>query len=109
MGCVVGDSAVEVPEQLEGYAQSADDESDLPFDSSEGNVGYVGISKMTGSLQNRRTADANTRNMTVTEAFDDLVAYIKRRGFEEFVITAPAAAAATTTGGTGTGTGGGTP
>ncbi|MCB1064520.1 MAG: hypothetical protein KDN20_16580 [Verrucomicrobiae bacterium] len=76
-----------VPRTMKGYALSADDESSVPFDAKEGNVGYAGISKMEGSLQSSRTSDANTRGQSTAEALDELIAYLKRRGYTEYVVT----------------------
>jgi len=95
-----GNISVKVPKEMKGYAVSADDESDVPFTSAEGNVGYAGISKLKASLQSSRTADANRRNQTTAEALEELEAYVKRRGYTEFVVAVP-------TGGAGGGAGGG--
>ena len=78
--------SAKVPRTMKGYALSADDESELPFDSSEGNVGYAGISTMNGSLQSQRTSDANSKSWTVEETMADLIDYLKRRGFTEYEI-----------------------
>ena len=53
--------AVKVPRRMEGYAQSADDESELPFDEDEDQVGYAGISRMAGSLQPQRNRGLEQR------------------------------------------------
>lgn len=95
-----------VPQTMEGYALSADDESMLPFDSSEGNVGYAGISTMKGSLQSQRTSDANARSWTLEETLDDLIAYLKRRGYTEYEIVSETDSTGTDATTTGTGTGG---
>ena len=77
---------IRVPKTMSGQALSADDESELPFDSDEGNVGYAGISSMKGSLQVALTRDANDDNQTVEEAFADVITLVERRGFSEFVL-----------------------
>ncbi len=88
---------IKVPKTMNGQALSADDESELPFDSREGNVGFAGISTMKGSLQVSLTRDANDDNQTVAEAFADVTTLVERRGYSEFEL-------ATTTDDTGTGT-----
>lgn len=80
---------VEVPKKMSGYALSADDESAAPFDDDEGTVGYAGISSMNGTLQQSQTSSANHKAQSVEEAFDDLVAYVERRGYLEFVVVEP--------------------
>lgn len=85
-----GNISVKVPKEMKGYALSADDESDVPFTSREGDVGYAGISVMRGSLASSQTSDANTRNRTPAETLEDLVAYVERRGYAEFVVATPA-------------------
>ncbi|MCB1086803.1 MAG: hypothetical protein KDM63_07145 [Verrucomicrobiae bacterium] len=95
--------SAKVPKEMRGYALSADPESDVPFTSDEGDVGYAGISKMKGSLQSSRSADANRRNQTVADALTELEAYVKRRGYTEFVVATPTGGTGTGTGGTGTG------
>ena len=86
-----GNVSAKVPKDMKGYALSADDESEVPFTSAEGNVGYAGISQMHASLQSAMSADANARNQTVAEALADLEAHVKRRGYTEFVVAVPAA------------------
>lgn len=83
-----GNVTVKVPTEMKGYALSADDESEVPFTSNEGDVGYAGISTMKGSLQVTRTADANSRNQSVEDALAEVEAYVKRRGYTEFVVAA---------------------
>lgn len=95
-----GNVSVKVPGDLRGYALSADDESDVPFTSDEGDVGYAGISTMKGSLHQNLSAEANRRNQTVEEALADLEAYVKRRGYSEFVVPVPTPTTGTGTGGT---------
>jgi hypothetical protein len=92
-----GNISVKVPKDMKGYALSADNESDVPFTSREGDVGYAGISIMRGSLQISQTSDANKRNRTLEETMDDLVAYVERRGYVEFVVATPATTTTTTT------------
>ena len=81
-----GNVSVKVADDMEGSTLSADDQSDLPFDSGDGNAGYAAISTMTGGLEARRTADANTANFTIEEAVADIVTYLEQRGFAELVI-----------------------
>lgn len=81
-----GNVTVKVPTEMKGYALSADDESEVPFTSAEGDVGYAGISTMKGSLQVTRTADANSRNQSVEDALAEVEAYVKRRGYTAFVV-----------------------
>jgi hypothetical protein len=95
-----------VPQAMQGYALSADDESMLPFDSTEGNVGYVGISTMKGSLQSERSADANSKGWTVEDTLNDLIQYLERRGFTEYEIQPEADGEAAAAADRGTGTGG---
>ncbi len=86
-----------VPKKMKGYALSADDESAVPFDDDEGNVGYAGISQMAGDLEASRSKDASSRGLTVEQAFDELIEYLERRGYTEFVIAAPTGGTTTTT------------
>lgn len=79
-----------VPKSLKGYALSADDESAVPFDADEGNVGYAGISTMKGHLEVSRSKDASSRSLSVEETFAELISYLERRGYAEFVIALPA-------------------
>ncbi|MCB1230634.1 MAG: hypothetical protein KDN19_10230 [Verrucomicrobiae bacterium] len=82
-----GNVKVKVPKAMKGYALSADDESSVPFDDDEGNVGYAGISQMSGSLEVTRSKDASSRNLTAQETFDELIQYLERRGYSEFEIS----------------------
>ena len=101
--------SVKVPQILEGVAQSADDESDVPFDTEEGDRGYAGISNMKGSLQQQRTDDANSQNLTTDETFTELVAYLERRGYVLFEVEDPGDGTGDGNGdGTGDGNGDGT-
>ncbi len=79
-----------VPKRMKGYALSADDESMVPFDDDEGNVGYAGISQMDGDLEESRSKDASSRGLTVEETFQELIDYLERRGYGEFAIPVPA-------------------
>ena len=53
--------SVKVAGNLKGYAISADDESELPFDSREGNIGYAGASEIKATFQTERS-DAASRD-----------------------------------------------
>ncbi len=86
-----GNVRVKVAAELRGYSLSADDESSVPFDDREGNVGYAGITKVSAHFQEQRTGDANGANLTVEETLTDLLAYLERRGYVEFVVEDPAA------------------
>lgn len=79
---------VKVPKQMKGYALSADDASSAPFDDDEGNSGYAGISKMDGDLEQSRSKDASSRNLTVAETFAELIDYLERRGYSAFEVEA---------------------
>lgn len=81
---------VEVANSLEGVTSSADDESELPFDVEEGDKGFAGFSKMKALFQRSRTDDANSKNLTVEETFEELIAYLERRGYTAFVVAEPA-------------------
>ena len=80
----IGNITVKVPKTMSGQALSADDESELPFDSREGNVGFAGITSMKGSLQYAMTNDANDDNQTVDEAIEDVITLVRRRGYSEY-------------------------
>lgn len=80
---------VKVAGHLEGVTSSADDESELPFDVKEGDKGFAGFSKMEASLQRSRTDDANSDNLSVEEAFAELIAHLERRGYTPFVVAEP--------------------
>lgn len=77
--------SVKVARSMTGSTLSADDQSSLPFDSTEGNVGFAAISTMTGGLQEQRTTDANEAGLSAEETLTELLAYLGRRGFTEFV------------------------
>jgi hypothetical protein len=80
---------VKVASHLEGVTSSADDESELPFDVKEGDKGFAGFSKMKASLQRSRTDDANSNNLSVEEAFAELITHLERRGYTPFVVPEP--------------------
>jgi len=82
---------VKVASNLEGVTSSADDESELPFDVKEGDKGFAGFSKMKANLQRSRTDDANSNNLSVEEAFAELVTHLERRGYTPFVVVEPVA------------------
>lgn len=83
---------VKVASNLEGVTSSADDESELPFDVKEGDKGFAGFSKMKANLQRSRTDDANSNNLSVEEAFAELITHLERRGYTPFVVAEPVAA-----------------
>jgi len=82
--------SVTVAGQLKGYAISADDESELPFDSREGNVGYAGASEIDAFYQTDRSDAASRDGQTIAEALADIVTMFERRGFVEFAVDDPA-------------------
>jgi len=86
--------SVTVAGQLNGYAISADDESELPFDSREGNVGYAGASEIKAFYQTDRSDAASRDRQTIAEALADIVTMLERRGFAEFTVEDPADATA---------------
>lgn len=85
---------VEVAGNLSGFAISADDESGLPFDSREGNIGYAGASEIKGSFQTDRSDAASRDRLTIADALADIVEMFESRGFTEFTAVDPAATTA---------------
>ncbi len=85
---------VEVAGTLHGFAISADDESGLPFDSREGNIGYAGASEIKASFQTDRSDAASRDRLTIADALADIVEMFESRGFTEFAVVDPAAATA---------------
>ncbi len=83
--------SVAVAGELRGYSISADDESELPFDSREGNIGYAGASEIKAFFQTDRSDAANRDRQTITEALADIITMLERRGFAEFTVEDPAA------------------
>ncbi len=79
-------AAVETPMTLEGFVLSSDDESELPFDDSVGNLGYAGSSTVKAFLQRDKTDRANEDLQSVAAAVVSLEADLQRRGFTEFVL-----------------------
>lgn len=82
--------SVTVASELRGFAISADDESELPFDSREGNVGYAGASGIKAFYQIDRSEAASRDRQTIAEALADIVSMLERRGFVEFAVEDPA-------------------
>lgn len=80
---------VEVAGSMNGHAISADDESELPFDSRDGNVGYAGSSEIKATFQTERSNAASRDRLTVDDALADIVALFESRGFTEFTVTDP--------------------
>ena len=78
-------ATVDTATSLNGFVLSADDESELPFDSSVGNLGYAGTSKVDGTLLREKTDSANSQLQSVDEALEELEAELQRKGFTEFV------------------------
>ena len=83
---------VKVAGNMNGYAISADDESELPFDSREGNVGYAGASEIKATFQTERSDAASRDRQTIADALADIVEMFESRGFTEFTVADPAAA-----------------
>jgi hypothetical protein len=81
---------VEVAGNLHGYAISADDESELPFDSREGNIGYAGASEIKATFQTERSNAASRDRQTIADALADIVEMFESRGFTEFTVVDPA-------------------
>ena len=73
-------ATVDTALKLDGHVLSADDESELPFDTSVGNLGYAGTSEINGSLQRERTDHANSQLQSVEEALEDLEAELQKKG-----------------------------
>jgi hypothetical protein len=92
--------SVEVAGNLNGYAISADDESELPFDSREGNIGYAGASEIKATFQTERSNVASRDRLTIADALADIVEMFESRGFTEFAVVDPAAPEDDTTDGT---------
>ena len=81
---------VKVAGNLNGYAISADDESELPFDSREGNIGYAGASEIKATFQTERSDAASRDRQTIADALADIVEMFESRGFSEFTVALPA-------------------